>query len=49
MGRSFANCFFSNQQGIAIGGKSMAEYLETINHREAILFVEDLASNQEPQ
>lgn len=31
-----------------IGGKSMAEHLETINHREAILFVEDLVSSQEP-
>lgn len=29
-------------EGITIGGKSMVEHLETINHREAILFVEDL-------
>lgn len=34
-------------EGITIGGKSMVEHLETINHREAILFVEDLISNKE--
>jgi len=34
-------------EGITIGGKSMVEHLETINHREAILFVEDLVSNKE--
>lgn len=34
--------------GITIGGKSMVEHLETINHREAILFVEELISNKEP-
>ena len=34
-------------EGITIGGKSMAEHLETINHREAILFVEDLVANDE--
>lgn len=35
-------------EGITIGGKSMVEHLEIINHREAILFVEDLVSSQEP-
>jgi len=35
-------------EGITIGGKSMVEHLETINHRDAILFVEDLVSNKEP-
>jgi len=35
-------------EGITIGGKSMVEHLETINHREAILFVEYLISNKEP-
>lgn len=35
-------------EGITIGGKSMVEHLETINHREAILFVEELISNKEP-
>jgi len=34
-------------EGITIGGKSMVEHLETINHREAILFVEDMVSNKE--
>lgn len=34
-------------EGITIGGKSMVEHLETINHREAILFIEDLVSNKE--
>ena len=35
-------------EGITIGGKSMVEHLEAINHREAILYVEDLISNKEP-
>lgn len=35
-------------EGITVGGKSIAEHLETINHRNAILFVEDLISNKEP-
>ncbi|MBK5262841.1 MAG: Fic family protein [Peptostreptococcaceae bacterium] len=35
-------------EGITIGGKSLVEHLETINHREAILFVEELVSNEEP-
>jgi len=35
-------------EGITIGGKSLVEHLETINHREAILFVEELVSNKEP-
>lgn len=35
-------------EGITIGGKSIIEHLETINHRDAILFVEDLISNKEP-
>jgi len=34
-------------EGITIGGKSMVEHLETINHREAILFIEELISNKE--
>ena len=34
-------------EGITIGGKSMVEHLETINHREAILFIEDLIANKE--
>ena len=34
-------------EGITIGGKSMVEHLETINHREAILFIEDLIAAKE--
>lgn len=34
-------------EGITIGGKSVVEHLETINHREAILFIEELISNKE--
>jgi Fic family protein len=29
-------------EGMTIGGKSMREHLEAINHKEAILFIEDL-------
>lgn len=29
-------------EGITVGGKSMREHLEVINHKEAILFLEDL-------
>ena len=31
-------------EGITIGGKSVKEHLEVINHKEAILFLEDLVS-----
>jgi len=31
-------------EGITIGGKSMNEHLETINHQEAISFIEDIAN-----
>lgn len=35
-------------EGITIGGKSITEHLEIINHKEAILFIEDLIySNEE--
>lgn len=34
-------------EGITIGGKSMVEHLEIINHRDAILFIEDLVSGKE--
>lgn len=34
-------------EGITIGGKTVIEHLETINHRKAILFIEDLISNNE--
>jgi Fic family protein len=35
-------------EGITIGGKTMREHLEAINHREAILFMEDLVAKNEP-
>lgn len=34
-------------EGITIGGKTMREHLEAINHREAILFVEELVKENE--
>ena len=33
-------------EGIAISGKSMREHLEAINHKEAILFVEDIVQQR---
>ena len=35
-------------QGITVGGKSMREHLEAINHKSAIDFVEALATKNEP-
>ncbi len=35
-------------EGITIGGKSIREHLEVINHRDAILFLEELAHKDEP-
>jgi len=35
-------------EGITIGGKSMREHFEAINHREAILYVEDLVRDAVP-
>jgi Fic family protein/DNA-binding Xre family transcriptional regulator len=34
------------KEGVTIGGKSVREHLEAINHKEAIDFVNDLANNQ---
>ena len=34
-------------EGITVGGKSLIEHLEAINHREAILFLEELIANSE--
>ncbi|SFJ85317.1 Fic family protein [Thermoflavimicrobium dichotomicum] len=34
--------------GITIGGKSVREHLEAINHKEAILFLEELAKDHVP-
>ncbi len=33
-------------EGFTISGKSMREHLEAINHKEAILFIEDMASKK---
>lgn len=35
-------------EGITVGGKTMREHIEAINHREAIYFVEELVSQKEP-
>jgi len=35
-------------EGITIGGKTLREHLEVINHKEAIEYVEDIVKNQEP-
>ncbi|MCH8487756.1 MAG: Fic family protein [Candidatus Cyclonatronum sp.] len=34
-------------EGITVGGKTMREHLEAVNHREAIHFVEELVQNKE--
>jgi Fic family protein len=36
------------EQGVTIGGKSLREHLEVINHRDAIVLVESLAAQREP-
>ncbi len=35
-------------EGITIGGKSLREHFEVINHRDAILYVEDIVTRKEP-
>ncbi len=35
-------------EGITVGGKTLREHFEAINHREAIYFVEDLVNRNEP-
>ena len=35
-------------EGITIGGKTMQEHFEAINHREAIYFIEDLVKKKKP-
>jgi Fic family protein len=35
-------------EGMTIGGKSMREHLEVINHKEAVLYLEELVQNKEP-
>ena len=34
-------------EGVTIGGKSVVEHLEIINHKEAILFIEKLIKDRE--
>lgn len=34
-------------EGITVGGKTLREHLEVINHKEAILYVEDIVKNNE--
>lgn len=36
------------ETGLTIGGKTLREHFEVINHREAIRYVEDLVKNTEP-
>jgi len=36
------------QEGLTIAGKSLREYLEAINHKEAIDFLEDLVKEKKP-
>lgn len=35
-------------EGITIGGKTMREHVEALNHRDAIAYVEDVISKEEP-
>lgn len=35
-------------EGITVGGKTMREHLEVINHRDAINYVEDIVHKEEP-
>lgn len=35
-------------EGITIGGKSVREHLEVINHKDAILYLDDIVKNNEP-
>lgn len=35
-------------EGITVGGKLMREHFEAINHRDAILYVEDVVRREEP-
>jgi len=35
-------------EGVTVGGKTLREHLEVINHRDAIRYVEEIITNQEP-
>lgn len=36
------------EEGLTIGGKSMREHLEAINHNEAIAYIKEIAQGEEP-
>ena len=35
-------------EGITIGGKTLREHLEVVNHKDAIIYIEEIVSAQEP-
>ncbi|MCX7695647.1 MAG: Fic family protein [Caloramator sp.] len=35
-------------EGITVGGKTLREHLEVINHKDAILYIEEIVRNNEP-
>lgn len=35
-------------EGITVGGKTLREHFEAINHRDAIVYVEEIVANKEP-
>lgn len=35
-------------EGITVGGQTMREHLEVLNHQETILYVEEVIRKQEP-
>ena len=35
-------------EGITVGGKTLREHLEIINHREAIAYAEEIVHKEEP-
>ncbi|MBI5046656.1 Fic family protein [Candidatus Micrarchaeota archaeon] len=43
---SLKETFLVLEKGMTIGGKSVKEHLEAVNHKEAILFLEKLANNK---
>lgn len=46
---SFAETKLVLQEGITIGGKTLREHLEIINHKEAIDYIEELAKKKTPE
>lgn len=35
-------------EGITVGGKTLIEHLEAVNHKEAILYIEEIVKDKEP-